>query len=85
MLSTTNVRKINDQIERELRGVSGAFTSHEDKMAAIERITQLKSLLSPQPTRQEILSELAAALKEQSTPTPQPTSLSDLLTQMLTR
>jgi hypothetical protein len=82
MLSEDNIDKINDLIDDELRTASGAFTSHEDKQKAIERITQLKSLLSPQPTRQDILKELAAALQEQSTPaTP---STADLLSEILT-
>jgi|RhiMetStandDraft_4_1073278.scaffolds.fasta_scaffold23783_1 hypothetical protein len=69
MLSQSNINKINDAIADEMRTVTGAFTSHEDKTAAIERIAQLKELLNPQPSRQDILRELAAALKEQSTPT----------------
>lgn len=71
MLSQTNINKINDAITREMRTVTGAFTSHEDKMAAIERIDQLKGLLYPQPNRQDILRELAAALKEENTTTVQ--------------
>ena len=80
MLSDHNVQKINDQISDELRIVDGAFTSHTDKMEAIERINQLKSLLSPQPTRQDILAELALAIKEQNTPTTQ--SPADLVTEI---
>lgn len=69
MLSQNNINKINDAIADEMHTVTGAFISHEDKTAAIERIAQLKELLNPQPSRQDILRELAAALKEQSTPT----------------
>lgn len=66
MLSDRNVRDINSAITSELRNVDSMFTSNEDKMAALERISKLKSLLSPQPTRQEIIAELATALKEAS-------------------
>lgn len=71
MLSASNVQKINDQIKRELRTVDRFVASDEEKMAAIERVAELKKLLTPQPTRQEILQELAAALVEaRSNPTP---------------
>lgn len=71
MLSQNNINKINDAIRREMNTVTGAFTSHEDKMAALERVAQLKGLLDPQPSRQDILREFAAALKEERTPTTQ--------------
>jgi septal ring factor EnvC (AmiA/AmiB activator) len=73
MLSSTNVRKINDQIERELRDVNSIVTSNEDKIAALDRIARLKALLNPQPSRSDILSELASAFVEaQRTPPPTP-------------
>jgi hypothetical protein len=80
MLSQTTVNKINDQIRRELHTVNSSFSSHEDKMEALERIAKLKELLNPQPSRQDILRELAIALTDRQTPTPH--SASDLVTEI---
>lgn len=62
MLSQENVKKINDLIESELRTVDRAFTDHEEKLEALERIAKLKALLSPQPSTEEIVEMLATAL-----------------------
>lgn len=64
MLSNDNIREINRSIERELRNVSSIATSDEEKVAALDRIAKLKALLYPQPTREELLAELATALVE---------------------
>ena len=82
MLSTSNIRQINDQIRKELRTVDSFVTSDEDKAAAMTRIVQLKSLLDPQPTADELVNKLAAALTsstQKSTPTAAETVLEALL------
>lgn len=81
MLSEDNIAKINDQIDDELHNADRPFSSHKDRMEALERAVTLKSLLSSQPTRQDILAELASALlKEKSAPAPQ--SPADLITEI---
>jgi vacuolar-type H+-ATPase subunit I/STV1 len=63
MLSDSNVRKINDQIENELRDLR--FESdHEEQLEIIERIAQLKALMEPTPSVAEIL----AAIKDKHEP-----------------
>lgn len=52
MLSDRNISDINDQIRSELREVDSMMSSNEDKMAALERIAKLKSLLDS-PTESE--------------------------------
>ena len=79
MLSQDNIAKINDLIDDELRTASGAFTSHTDKMEALDRVATLKALLTPQPSRNDIIRELATALKEQNAPAQQ--SPADLVTE----
>lgn len=64
MLSNDNIREINRAIESELREVTFIGTSDEEKDAALARIAKLKALLYPQPTREELLAELATALVE---------------------
>lgn len=71
MLSTDNIRRINRQIENELRTVNGFITSDEDKMEAIKRIAALKALLETpaekkeQPlTRDELVSQVAREIAE---------------------
>jgi hypothetical protein len=62
MLSDTNTRKINNLIEEEVRDMWRL--DHEEKMAAIERIAALKSILDPAPTAEQI----ANALKWSTSP-----------------
>lgn len=64
MLSDNNIRRINEQIARELRNVNSITTNNSEKMAALERVAKLKELLedTKQPSRGDILSELADAL-----------------------
>jgi len=64
MLNDNNIREINNQINRELRNVNSICKSPDEKLQALDRIAKLKALLTPQPSREEILSELAAALVE---------------------
>jgi hypothetical protein len=64
MLSQNVINKINHQIEDELRNVDSICSSPQEKMEAIERIAKLKALLTPQPSREEIMSELASALTD---------------------
>ena len=79
MLSDRNVRKITDQIERELRNVSDPFASDEKKAASLERIAQLKGLMSETPSRESIIQELASAIATAKTQTAQPVSLMDAI------
>lgn len=75
MLTDRNVAKINDMIKRELDTAGSFISSQEDKMAALERVSKLKSLLYPQPTAEELVEMLAIALKEKTNTTTQPHSL----------
>ena len=82
MLSNHNVHKINRQIENELRIVGSIITSDEDKTAALDRIIKLKALLTPQPSREDILAELAEALVE-ARRNPTPTFADTLVSEIL--
>jgi len=71
MLDPRAIRKINDQIIDELRTVDSIASNDHEKMAALERIAKLKTLLEPTPvtpeppvSRKTILKELAAAVLE---------------------
>jgi hypothetical protein len=64
MLSDSVIRKINDQIEADLRVLPSNWSSAESKATALDRIAQMKALLNPQPSRTDILSELAEAIVE---------------------
>jgi hypothetical protein len=66
MLSDHNVRKINDQIANELNTVDSWTASDDEKTAALDRIAKLKALLMPQPSREQILSELADAIADRA-------------------
>lgn len=88
MLSDRNIIEINRQIERELKTVDSWMSDADDKTAALKRIAKLKALLDPQPSREEILKELANAIvvaerskTETTTSTPPaPDLISDLVT-----
>lgn len=56
MLSDSNIKKINDEIESELRWISSS--DHEDKMQTLERVAALKALLDPTPTAEQIVAAL---------------------------
>ncbi|MEO7397372.1 MAG: hypothetical protein ABIW84_02300 [Ilumatobacteraceae bacterium] len=68
MLSKNVIYKINRQIETELRNVDSICCDPAEKMASLERISKLKELLDPnpvvQPSRKELVKELAVALIE---------------------
>lgn len=82
MLSNDNIRNINRQIENELRDVNSIRLSDEEKSAALDRIIKLKSLLTTQPSREEILAELADALAEAQR-NPPPTFADNLMTDIV--
>lgn len=87
MLSDSNIRKINDQIKKELDTVDSWVSDADDKAAALKRITKLNALLNPQPSREEILKELADAIVNADrtrNPHAQPTSASDLVSELVT-
>lgn len=63
MLSDRNIAEMNRQIAAELRNADSICSTPEEKMQALERIAKLRELLTPQPTREDILTELASALK----------------------
>lgn len=70
MLSSTNVRKINDQINDELQIVDLTFTPHKQKMEALERIAALKAILDtpvpvkPEPTTDSLIEDVARVLRD---------------------
>lgn len=67
MLTDKNVHEINKQIERELRVVNSFVSDNEDKAAALDRIAKLEQLITPpQPSRRDILTELADALVDKA-------------------
>lgn len=61
MLTDRTIREINEQIQSEVRGARMAF-NHAEKLECYERISALTAALDPQPTRQQILTELAEAI-----------------------
>lgn len=74
MLYDETIRKINQQIEIELRNVDSLGSTDDEKMAALERIAKLKALFDPQPTSEMIRQELASIIvnvcqKENDVPT----------------
>jgi hypothetical protein len=56
MLSDRNIRQINREIERELGDMW--HLDHEDKMAAIERVAELRKILEPVPTPEQLVAIL---------------------------
>jgi hypothetical protein len=52
MLSDMTVRKINNQIQDELRTVDSFVATHKEKMEALERIAALKALFDT-PVQEE--------------------------------
>jgi hypothetical protein len=73
MLPASTIRMIDRQIQSELRNLNSIFCNTQaDKMAAIERINALQSMLNPSPTADEIADALAAALSADVTPKPEP-------------
>jgi hypothetical protein len=62
MLSKHNVERINNRIAALLRDNERAFISAEDRAANLKEIESLTAVLNPQPTRDETLRDLAAAL-----------------------
>lgn len=85
MLSDRNVRELNSMIEKEMREMRWADT-HAEKLECVDRIAKLKELLHPQPSRKQILADLAEALAEVPTPAiPQSSPLIDLLRTFITR
>ncbi len=68
MLTDATIRKINAQIQSELRNADSYVASQEEKLAALERVVKLKEILDPieveAPSRKTIIRELASALIE---------------------
>lgn len=56
MLSDSNIRQINRQIENELDSLWRL--DHEDTMLALERIAELKKILEPTITVEQIVETL---------------------------
>lgn len=84
MLSDSNVRRINDQIERQLRDLRFADAGSPEALAILIQIKEMQTLLNPQPTRSDILKELAEAIR--ATPAPEETkepSAADLLAEIV--
>lgn len=77
MLSQDNIDRINNQIESEIDKLDSIFTSTGDKPAIIARIAALKAVLEPQPTREQLIAEIAEAVIEKLKST-QPPTLMDL-------
>jgi len=67
MLSDSNIRKINSEIEDELH--SFWRLDDEEKMAAIERIAKLKSILDPAPTAEQIIDTFKSSRQDPQTRT----------------
>ena len=66
MLSQETIRKINDQIQDEIRTVNFIGSSHQEKMEAIERVKALKALFAdePKPTVQTRTNDVADTVRE---------------------
>lgn len=80
MLSADNIRRINNQIKDELSEAGRFVNSDEEKAAALDRALKLKQLLDPNPSVDELVEKLAAALSSPTTVHVQaPSSAADLL------
>ena len=74
MLTDRNVREINRLIEAEVREYRMSF-DQDEKLEAVARIRALQNLLQPQPTREELIAELAQAIVDaKPTETREPTA-----------
>lgn len=74
MLSQATIHDLNREITKELRHYDSIFCeTQEDKMACLERISKLKSLLAPSPTAEEIASALVNATSSGDKPKPEST------------
>lgn len=86
MLSNDNVAKINSQIAKELREADRFVNFDEEKMAALERVAKLKTLLSEQTTQPIDYDQLATAIIEKMTQSrPEPHPLTTLIEAFLNR
>jgi hypothetical protein len=84
MLSDRNTRMINDHIERSLRDLRMEDAGSPEAIAIINQIAEMQKLLTPQPTRSDILEELAKALHENPAPaTPKDPTAADLIADIL--
>lgn len=70
MLSQANIIKINHQIAKELREADRFINSDAEKMAALERVAKLKTLLIEQTTQPIDYDQLANSIIEQMTAAP---------------
>lgn len=79
MLSDDNVRMINVMIAKELREADRFVTSDDEKLAALERVAKLQTLLEKQITPQVNMDQLADKIIEKmskpSDPEPHPLSV----------
>lgn len=72
MLSNSTIDRINREIVKELRHYDSIFcNSQADKLATLERISQLKSVLDPSPTAEQIASALVNAMSPVEPPKPE--------------
>lgn len=83
MLSNDNIRQINDLIRKEIRAYDSWGADADDKSAALENIAKLQALLTPQPSRSDILAELADALVNVQQPAPQPPVTASIAVEIL--
>lgn len=85
MLSEKNIREFNKMIEDELRAARFGIRSERDNH--LRRAAEIKAILEPtQPSREDLLAELAAALLEQSRKLQAPsTTFGDALIALLNR
>lgn len=83
MLSDDNIRRINRQIEDQLRHLD--LCPRDEEADVIKTIAALKALLEPQPSTEQIVRETLAALATVSEPKRSEPSVSDLLNRLFDR
>lgn len=79
MLSDDNVRKINAMIAKELREADRFVTSDDDKLAALDRVAKLQTLLykqtMPQVNMDQLADKIIEKMSKPSGPEPHPLSV----------
>jgi hypothetical protein len=65
MLNADTVKQINKQIAKELETVDSFISDDDEKDAALKRIIQLKQVLDPNPSSEQVMDAFVQALAQQ--------------------
>lgn len=84
MLSQSTINDINRRISTLLRENARFITSDEDRATNLKEIESLSAVLNPQPSKDEIIREIAAALQKSiDEPTPKLSALDELVGRLM--